>query len=99
MVRKRVEQNLGRYCAELVPPGVGDKIRMEYEIRGNMVTIIERRPPWSPELRPEWSRLTVAQLRYEDTKRALYWSDRNDRWHLYDLFEPTPDLSALLGEN
>lgn len=98
LVRKSVERDVGRYCEERVPPHVRDKIRMEYEIRGNSVTIVERRPPWSPELPPEWSRLTVAQFRYEETKWALYWSDRNGRWHHYDLFEPAPDLLAVLGE-
>lgn len=71
---------------------------MEYEIRGNSVTLIECRPPWSPELSSEWSRLPVAQLRYEEAKWALYWSDRNSRWHFYDLFEPSPDLTAALAE-
>ncbi len=45
---------------------------MEFEIRGNSVTIIERRPPWREDFGPEWSRLTVAQLRYENEGWALY---------------------------
>lgn len=98
LVRKGVERDLGRYCEERIPPHVRDKIRMEYEIRGNSVTLIERRPPWRPEQTSEWSRSTVAQLRYEQAKWALYWSDRNGRWHPYDLFDPTPDLSAALRE-
>lgn len=65
---------------------------------GNSVTIVERRPPWREDYGPEWSRLTVAQLRYEDEKWALYWSDRNGKWHFYDLFEPSQDLSAALTE-
>jgi hypothetical protein len=98
LVRRSVEGDVGRYCEERVPPHVRDKIRMEYEIRGNSVTIVERRPPWSPELPPEWSRSQVAQLRYEESKWALYWSDRNGRWHPYDLFDPTPDISSALAE-
>ena len=62
------------------------------------MTIVERRPPWGPDLPAEWSWLTVAQLRFEDEKWAIYWNDRNGRWHPYDLFEPTPDLSAALAE-
>jgi hypothetical protein len=98
LVRKTAERNVGGYCAERVPPHVRDKIKMEYEIRGNSVTIVERRPPWREDFGPEWSCLTVAQLRYEDEKWALYWSDCNGKWHLYDLFEPTPDLSAALAK-
>lgn len=98
LVRKKVEREVGHYCEDRVPPHVRDKIRNEYEIRGNSVTIVERRPPWRDDLGTEWSRLTVAQLRFEDKKWVLYWSDRNGKWHLYDLFDPTPDLSAVLAE-
>ena len=41
---------------------------MEFEISGNSVTIVDRRPPCREDFGPEWSRLTVAQLRYEDGK-------------------------------
>lgn len=98
LLRKNVERTVGLYCEQRIPPHARDQIRMEYEIRGNSVTIVERRPPWSPELPPEWSRSQIAQLRYEDGNWALYWSDRSGRWHFYDLFEPTPDLSAALAE-
>jgi hypothetical protein len=98
LVRKGVERNVGRYCEQRVPPRVRDKIRLEYEIRANSVTIVERRPPWREDLGPEWSRLTVAQLRYANNKWAMCWSDRNGSWHFYDLFDPTPDLSAALAE-
>jgi Protein of unknown function (DUF3024) len=98
LVWKGVERDVGRYCEERVPSHLRDKLRIEYEIRGNSVTIVERRPPWSPELPPEWSRLGVAQLRFEEAKWVLYWSDRNGKWHLYDLFDPKPDLSAALAE-
>lgn len=98
LVRKTVERDVGRYCQDRVPPNLQDKIKIEYEIRGNSVTIVERRPPWREDFGPEWSRLTVAQLRYENEKWALYWSDRNGKCHLYDPFDPTPDLTAALHE-
>lgn len=98
LVRKGVERDVGRYCEGRVPPHIRDKIRIEYEIRGNSVTIIECRPPWREDYGPEWSRLTVAQLRYENEKWALYWSDRNSKWHRYLDLGPTPDLSSVLRE-
>ena len=98
LVRRSVDRDVGRYCEQRVPSNLRDEIRVEYEVRGNSVTIVERRPPRRPESSPEWSRLTVAQLRYEDDAWALYWSDRNGKWHFYDLFEPSPDLSAALNE-
>jgi hypothetical protein len=29
---------------------------------------------------------------------TLYWSDRNARWHRYDLVEPSAEVTALLDE-
>jgi len=34
------------YCATKVPSKHDDKIRIEYKVRGNTITIYERRPPW-----------------------------------------------------
>jgi hypothetical protein len=96
-VRQQVERDVGSYC-EKVPPHVRDKVRNEFEIRGNSVTIFECRPPWREDAGPEWTRVKVAQFRYEDGNWVLYWSDRNGRWHTYDLLAPTPELSDVLAE-
>jgi len=98
LVRKSVERDVGRYCENRIPPHARDQIKMEYKIRGNSVTLIERRPPWRPELPPEWSSMPVAQIRFEDGNWVLYWSDRNSRWHRYWDLDPTPNLSAVLAE-
>jgi len=29
---------------------------------------------------------------------TLYWRDRNQRWHKYDLIAPSPDILTLLDE-
>ena len=29
---------------------------------------------------------------------TLYWSERNGRWHLYDLVDPIDDVRVLLDE-
>ena len=41
-----------------------------------------------------------ARLRYTKTRRewALYWRDRNLKFHLYDLAEPTASVETLLDE-
>ena len=58
-------------------------------MRGKSVTIFDCRPPWHPNL-TEWSRVPVAQLRYDPDSHlwTLYWADRNSRWHRYDDTEP-----------
>jgi hypothetical protein len=89
-----------RYCSNRVPPQHRDEIRVECDVRGKNVTIYECRPPWHPDLGPAWSRLPVAQLRYDpdDHRWRLYWADRNGRWHLYDMREPTTQVVELVAE-
>jgi len=54
-----------RYCQRHVPPHARDQVRLETVVRGSAITIIERRAPWRDDFGPEWSRLKVAQLRYD----------------------------------
>jgi hypothetical protein len=81
LVSRKVERELGRYCENRIPPHVRDQIKMEFKIRGNWVTLIERRPPWRPERSPEWTSSPVAQIRFEDGNWMLYWADRDSKWH------------------
>jgi Protein of unknown function (DUF3024) len=76
-----------------------DDYRIEHEVRGSSVTIVERRPPWNPAYGSEWSSLKVAQLRYDDTSRLwrLFSSGSDDRWHPYELIPPAPDVAPLLA--
>lgn len=72
-----------------MPTHLRDEARVEARARGKSVTIYDCRPPWQPQL-TEWSRVPVAQLRYErdSSTWTLFWADRNSRWHRYDQVEP-----------
>jgi Protein of unknown function (DUF3024) len=87
-----------RYCDSRVPADLRDEARVEATQRGKNVTIYDCRPPWRPEL-IDWSRVPVAQLRYEsDTNHwTLYFADRNSRWHRYDLID-AGTMDQLLEE-
>jgi hypothetical protein len=89
-----------RYCDAKVPAQYRDELRVECDTRGKNVTIYECRPPWSPDFGSDWTRQPVAQLRYDSSTHLwrLYCADRNSRWHLYDMTEPTPQLGELLSE-
>jgi len=89
-----------RFCDGHVPRHLLDKIRIEMEVQGRAVTILECRPPWSPEIGPEWTRLPVARLRHVAARRVweLFWCDRNLRWHRYDRIKPSRHVEALLAE-
>jgi hypothetical protein len=87
------------FC-ERVPPEHRNELRIEYTVRGNAITIVERRPPWLPELGPEWTSMKIAQLRYDPDSStwSLYCRDRNERWFPYFDIDPSRDVDALLAE-
>ena len=86
------------FCDRRVPPS--DEVRLELAVRGNAVTIVERRPPWREDYGPEWSSSPVARLVFDPG--AATWSlrcpDSNGRWHRYDEIPPSHDLGTQLVE-
>jgi hypothetical protein len=86
------------FYAEQSPVQSADQLRVVPKVRGNSVTLAERRPPWEGR-GPEWIDVPFAQLRCstETTKWSLYWADRNSRWHRYNEIRPG-SLNALLAE-
>jgi DUF3024 family protein len=88
-------------CDTRVPHELRHDLRLECARRGNSVTIVERRPPWNPDLiGTEWTSMKVAQLRYDPSSRqwSLYCCDRNERWWLYDGIGPSLSVDPLLAE-
>ncbi len=86
------------YCAQRAPAQYLSEVRVEATVRGRSVTISECRQPRHPSL-TEWSRVPVAQLRFDLAARhwTLHWADRNSRWHLYEDIEPGT-VTELLAE-
>jgi hypothetical protein len=73
------------YCEQRVPQHAREDVRVEAELDGNAVTIVERRSPWRPGLGPEWTSSPIARLRFvvRDESWTPQWCDRNSRWHRY----------------
>jgi Protein of unknown function (DUF3024) len=88
------------YCNSRVPEDLRDQVRIECGRRGKSVTIVERRPPWHPDMGTEWTTSRVAQLRYDDSARtwSLYCADRNGRWRHYPEVRPSRTVETLLAE-
>jgi hypothetical protein len=88
-----------QFCDKHSPAHLADQMRLEFTTRASSITIADCRPVWQGAP-GEWTRLPIAQLRFQPTKGrwALYWADRNDRWHLYEDLDPTADLDAILAE-
>jgi len=89
-----------RYAEAKVPEHARHQVRLEPKVRGNSLTLVERRVPWRDEYGPEWATHPVAQLRWSPEWKTwrLYWRDRNTRWHVYQDCDSTPDLQRLLDE-
>jgi hypothetical protein len=96
-VRETAVAQVERYCEARVPAEMRSELRIEHRVRGNAITIVERRPPWSQVVGPGWSSTNVAQLRYDDGMWTLYCADRNGRWWLYDDAAPARDVAQLLA--
>lgn len=49
---------------------------------------------WREDYGPEWTRRGIARFRYTAKYKTwtLYWSDRNQCCHQYDLIEPSSDV-------
>jgi len=83
--------------------GIGehiDEMRVEMEADARAITVLECRPPWREEYGPEWTRQEIARLRYTKStcSWALYWPDRNSKFHRYEDIDPTPTIDRLLAE-
>lgn len=88
------------YCATEVPSEHDDQIRIEYKVRGNTITIYERRPPCREELGPDWTSMRICTFEWDPATRlwTLYARDRNDRRLDYPFIDPARSLTPLLRE-
>jgi hypothetical protein len=92
-------RQIERWCAQRVPERVKDQVRVECRTRGRVVTIVERRAPWSPEAGPDWTEQKIAQLRLDDFGIwSVRWADRNGRWLTYPDAPVASTPPALLAE-
>ena len=88
------------WAGQRVPPNLLEQIRIEVDTTPSSITILECRPPWDALRSSGWTRMPLARLRYGKSRKlwTLYWRDRNQKFHLYDLVEPTHSIERLLDE-
>jgi len=90
-----------RWCAGRVPERARREVWVDCEVgRPRHLTIVECRAPWREDYGPEWSRSPIARLRYTRTSKtwALYWRDRNQRFHAYNRIGPSANIDEVLAE-
>ncbi len=88
-----------RFCEQRVRPEIRDKLRYDVETRGKAITIFECRPPWRAGIGPEWTKMKIAQFRFDAESRtwSLYWANRNERWLEYPDAKPSADIGDLIA--
>ena len=89
-----------RYCAGRVSAHIAHLVRLEIDVEGRSVTILECRPPWSPDMGPEWTRFPIARLRFIAYRGewTLYSRDQHLGFHRYLRIDPSSDVGTLLAE-
>jgi hypothetical protein len=95
---KRIEKIFPDFCDKRVPPELRSKIRIEYRVRGDEVTLFESRPVWDDPTK--WISGKVARFKKDPKTETwhLYWADRNGRWIAYEPLPFHRDLEKLLAE-
>lgn len=102
-VRTYAESALRAYCDRRASRFVRRDVRLEVALRGDAATVYESRflpAGGRGEDSGVWSRLTVAQFRFDARTRrwTLYYADRSSRWYLYDDSDPSERFEDLIAE-
>jgi hypothetical protein len=82
-----------------LPERARGQIRYELDVADRFVTVFECRPPWRPDFGPDWTRFPIVRLHYTKARRewAVYWRDRNLKFHRFDPLPPSPQIETLLA--
>ncbi|MCW2783464.1 MAG: hypothetical protein JWR35_3915 [Marmoricola sp.] len=85
-----------KWCDSIWPEHMWDQAKVEANLGPTHVTIVEVRPGWMGG--PESTRFPIARLRYTETTGhwAIYWRDRNLKFHEYQYKRPSKNVQSLL---
>ena len=86
-----------KWCDAQWPEQLWHHAKVEADVNGNTVTLVEVRPPWNGE--GEHTRFPIARLRYTQATGLwqLYWRDRHLKFHKYDQMPPSSTVERLLN--
>ena len=93
-----VNRILTEFCDTRIPEHAKSQIRLDYEIRGNSVTLYENRKHYRlPDI---WTKAKIAQFRYNPEHKiwTLYWWRHTEKWYRYELIGPAADIEDLIAE-
>lgn len=99
LTKRSAEQQLAEFCERRVPQFARDQAYLEFTIRGNDLTLVERRVPWDGSDR-EWTSMRIALFRWDPTTATwiLKWANRHDKWLEYPDFGPVSHIALAIKE-
>jgi hypothetical protein len=59
-VREAALPQVERFCEKRIPEKLRAQMRLAHGVRGNAITIVERRPPWSELVGSKWTATKIA---------------------------------------
>jgi len=96
----RVRKRLKAFC-DRVPTHARGQVWYDWRVRGNQVTVAEKRPAWWEDAAPgQVTSHEFVRFQYDPTtyRWMLKWSDRNGRFHPYEGFESERSFERLVAE-
>ena len=92
-----IDQVVGQWCLNRVPPQLKKSVDYDYEIDGQAVSILEVRPAWkgSPG---EVTRRPIAKFRFVKVtgQWQIYWMRSSGKWQSYEPMFATAELDDAL---
>ena len=95
---KRIDKVVGGVCRRRNRPELHDQLRLEYRVKAHDVVLFEVRPCWDGQ--PGTMENPVAKVKFvrTDGMWRLFWQRADLKWHGYDPFPTSSDLSRLVEE-
>jgi hypothetical protein len=96
--QKRAGAWLARFC-ERVPSHIRDQLSYHWKVRGNQITLFERRPVWRGKP-GDFTDMGFTRFQFDPATHhwMLKWSDRNGRFHPYEGLESVRSFERLVDE-
>ena len=96
--KKRTVARLDKFC-ERVPLHVRDQLSYHWKVRGDQITLFERRAAWRGKS-GEFTDMSFARFQFNPSTHRwlLKWSDRNGRFHPYEGLESVRSFERLIDE-
>jgi len=96
--KRRVSNTLEKFCNERIPKEIKNQIKLDFSIRGNHVTLFEKRRYFKDP--SQWTKCKIAQFRYDSdgSKWSLYWWRHTGKWYKYLDIDAKNNLQDLLDE-